>query len=417
MPRKSPTCHKCKGPLKGHLNKTICPSEHGYKITSDGKFTCRNQGCGKIFTTIYMAQKHSNSTSCKEFKGEGLEEKCPNNCGGTFSGMSAKTNALSHSKSTMCPNNPERKPDHKTTIKHTIKEDNTKWCNQCKTFKSIDEFALKDNVKNDTGLDYVCYYCRARLAMCQNTKERAKKEGHDPDAITLDLINSLIVKNCQILNYELQYGGDPQCNNSATIDAVIHELGHVPGNLKIISKRANTIKNNSTLAEMEKLVNGIENWKKPEIDKTERKRKAGKKTEIGQSKKICSLCCEEKNTEEFHKNNGTKAGISNRCIKCTSLSSMIKNAKQRNKNPVEINAWFLCQLAKNLKYCPILGEPLLFGGTGKLQDNSASIDRFDPSKGYTEDNVWIISHKANRMKSDANLEEIKKVYEYMKKYA
>jgi hypothetical protein len=28
--------------------------------------------------------------------------------------------------------------------------------------------------------------------------------------------------------------------------------------------------------------------------------------------------------------------------------------------------------------------------------------------------VWIISHKANRMKSNATLDEIEKVYEYMK---
>lgn len=413
MPRKPPTCKKCNEPLKGHLNKTICPIEHGYKITNDSKFTCCNEGCNTMFTTIYNAKKHSNSTSCTYFKGEELKEKCLNGCGRVFSGMSAKTNAIEHSKTTMCPNHPERKRDHKTTTKHEITQ-NTKFCNQCKLSKPIDNFAVKEDVKNDTGLDYVCYYCRALLAIYGSTKKRTTKEGNDPKSITLELIRSLVVEKCPIFNCELQYGGDPQCNNSATIDATIHEFGHVPGNLRIISKRANTIKNNSTLEEMEKLVNEIENWKKPEIDKTERKRKAGKKTELDQTKKICSLCREEKNISEFHKNNGTKVGISNRCIKCTALSSMIKNAKARNKFVVDIDPWFLCQFAKNVIHCSILGVPLLFGGTGKIQDNSASIDRFDTSKGYTENNVWIISHKANRMKSDATLTEIKKVLEYMK---
>lgn len=38
-------------------------------------------------------------------------------------------------------------------------------------------------------------------------------------------------------------------------------------------------------------------------------------------------------------------------------------------------------------------------------DKAASIDRFDNSKGYTVDNCWWISDRANRLKRDGTLYE------------
>ena len=40
-------------------------------------------------------------------------------------------------------------------------------------------------------------------------------------------------------------------------------------------------------------------------------------------------------------------------------------------------------------------------------ENSPSLDRIDPTKGYVKGNVWIISHKANVFKSYATHEELK----------
>lgn len=57
------------------------------------------------------------------------------------------------------------------------------------------------------------------------------------------------------------------------------------------------------------------------------------------------------------------------------------------------------------KHCPLLGIELKHG-TGFLIDESPSLDRIDSDKGYIKGNVWVISHKANTMKSDATLEEL-----------
>jgi hypothetical protein len=61
--------------------------------------------------------------------------------------------------------------------------------------------------------------------------------------------------------------------------------------------------------------------------------------------------------------------------------------------------------------CPILGIPLKCNA-GKADDNSYSIDRIDNSLGYTIDNIQVISLRANKLKSDATVEELKLLYEY-----
>jgi len=420
MPRKDATCKKCQQTLKDHLNKKICPREHRHTKTVEGTYTCSNKSCTKTFTKLCNAHRHSNSKSCEYFEGIEVPILCPNNCGKKFTGTSAKGNALTHSKSIMCVKHPDRidNPDYRTTKNHII-IDNKKYCNQCKIELSIDKFAKKENSKNDTKLDYVCYKCRAILAMKQNVIKRAKKEGNNSDKITLEYIKSLLTTHCPVFDIPLQYGGAQQCDNSATIDAVIHDKGHIIGNLKIISKKANTIKNNAKVEEMRLLINGLENWKEPNIEEIiKQPRIKGNKTKIDQINKICSLCRKEQLLDMFHKNtSATLIGISNKCIKCSALSSMIKNAKNRCKKSgrdIEIDNYYLYNIAKELVYCPVLGLELVYGGTKSIKDNSASIDRFDTTKGYIKGNVWIISHKANRMKSNATMKEIEKVYDYMK---
>ena len=67
--------------------------------------------------------------------------------------------------------------------------------------------------------------------------------------------------------------------------------------------------------------------------------------------------------------------------------------------------------------CPVLGIPLdnrSPGRSGPTED-SASIDRLDNNKGYIKGNVFVISWKANKIKSNGTYEEIIKVAEWMRK--
>lgn len=69
-------------------------------------------------------------------------------------------------------------------------------------------------------------------------------------------------------------------------------------------------------------------------------------------------------------------------------------------------------------HCPILKIPLFIrtGGKSGPLGNSPSIDRIDPSKGYTKGNIQIISQRANVMKNDATFEELKEFANWINKY-
>lgn len=66
--------------------------------------------------------------------------------------------------------------------------------------------------------------------------------------------------------------------------------------------------------------------------------------------------------------------------------------------------------------CPVLGIQMKVA-TGKRGggDNSPTIDRVRPERGYTKGNVCVISMRANRLKSDGTLEEFQKIVTYLKR--
>jgi hypothetical protein len=63
--------------------------------------------------------------------------------------------------------------------------------------------------------------------------------------------------------------------------------------------------------------------------------------------------------------------------------------------------------------CPVLGVELQYSQIGRQQPNSASLDRFDNSKGYIKGNVRIISLRANELKRDGTLEEFLHIVRYL----
>lgn len=103
--------------------------------------------------------------------------------------------------------------------------------------------------------------------------------------------------------------------------------------------------------------------------------------------------------------------LCNKCnserVKCTSPESkMFQRAKCRAKvKDLEFDL-----TVKDIiipKHCPILGIELVCkSGAPGGQKNSPALDRKDSKRGYTKDNVQVISHLANMMKSHANEKEL-----------
>jgi hypothetical protein len=73
------------------------------------------------------------------------------------------------------------------------------------------------------------------------------------------------------------------------------------------------------------------------------------------------------------------------------------------------------------EYCPVLGIKLeATVGTGRRNldelESSPSIDRVDNSRGYTRDNIMVISLRANNLKKDATLHELKSLVRYLEEF-
>lgn len=96
------------------------------------------------------------------------------------------------------------------------------------------------------------------------------------------------------------------------------------------------------------------------------------------------------------------------------LSRTLSNTKsvcEKDGVPFDITAE---DLAPYPLTCPVLGIPINWMSTGSSGNDSPSIDRMIPERGYVRGNVRVISHKANRLKSNASLHELEAIVNYMK---
>jgi len=86
--------------------------------------------------------------------------------------------------------------------------------------------------------------------MLDNARQRARKAGVPCNISLTDLV---IPSHCPALGIPLRPkpgkrgGGD----NSPSLDRIRPELGYVPGNVIVVSRRANRIKNDATIEELE----------------------------------------------------------------------------------------------------------------------------------------------------------------------
>ena len=66
--------------------------------------------------------------------------------------------------------------------------------------------------------------------------------------------------------------------------------------------------------------------------------------------------------------------------------------------------------------CPVFGTQLTYNGQQGGKDSRASLDKLDCTKGYTVDNVRVISQRANRIKADATIDDLRKIVAYIEQH-
>lgn len=155
--------------------------------------------------------------------------------------------------------------------------------------------------------------------------------------------------------------------------------------------------------------------------------------------KKCSKCGEVKSTDEFIIKRDSKTGFDSKCKACgTKYYKQYLEQGGRVVRDLYYDKWrdkgkYLYYNAKrrakakglpfNLDrediiiptHCPVLGIPLMVNKNpeSKTGDGSPSLDRLIPELGYVKGNVVVMSHKANRMKSNATLDELKLLVKFL----
>lgn len=133
----------------------------------------------------------------------------------------------------------------------------------------------------------------------------------------------------------------------------------------------------------------------------------------------CTKCKEVKPFSDFKassKGGEGPFGRHPRCKKCTRVVSasddrlrkrMLQGAKDRAKAK-QVPFDLVLEDIQIPQFCPVFGVPM----TPRTK-YAPSLDRLNPSLGYVQGNISVMSRRANTLKRDATLEELEKVVKFL----
>lgn len=146
--------------------------------------------------------------------------------------------------------------------------------------------------------------------------------------------------------------------------------------------------------------------------------------------KTCVKCGEEKLEDEFRsyvekRFSPPKIYISRECRSC--YHKRMRGYNKRPKKRIQRMVWDMLRNAKKKNLdctitfediinlydeqggkCALTGYDMTLGSSDDVIEKqyAASPDRIDNDRGYTADNVWLVTARANSLKSDMTLEEL-----------
>lgn len=188
-----------------------------------------------------------------------MQEKPCKNCK-TYFLPSKKTSEFCSTKCSNSYNGKKRQAEQSTW---NLKKEAMKICDECNQllprgqFSKLDKYGHPDSPRKST-----CKKCSHKLkererrarswrddakqTMINNCRQRSKAKGMEC-TITKEDID--IPESCPVLGIPLKKGGN-FLGNSPSVDRVDNTKGYIPGNVQVISYRANAIKSDATKEEL-----------------------------------------------------------------------------------------------------------------------------------------------------------------------
>lgn len=145
--------------------------------------------------------------------------------------------------------------------------------------------------------------------------------------------------------------------------------------------------------------------------------------------RTCRICNVDKPWAEFHKHKRCPNGYNTVCKSCRKPLSkanyatwtpeyrLINAARSRAKRDGREFALTISDI-QIPTHCPVLGMKLqtVYGLGHRPSDSAPSIDRIDSSKGYTPENITVMSWRANMLKNNMTVEEARLVLAYLERH-
>lgn len=153
----------------------------------------------------------------------------------------------------------------KDFVEKCLKHDFFKRVSKKSIFQRISELRKLFNLQCKMPEErYSNRYDKIKGYIIRNSKFTAKRRGI-PFSITKDDFE--LPKRCPILGFQLEYGvgNDGNSTKHATLDRIDNTKGYIPGNIMIISRLANAMKNQATFDQLQKFINNYSlllNYKK-----------------------------------------------------------------------------------------------------------------------------------------------------------
>lgn len=158
--------------------------------------------------------------------------------------------------------------EHARTLNRKLKPQGLRNCSGCSTTLPLTAFW-----SSRTGHQTYCKTCSVRhrktnyvrhrdanpsIRILAAARDRAAKRGID---FSLTLKDIVVPLTCPVLGIPLfvktgTHGGK---DNSPSLDRIDNDAGYVPGNVIVVSWRANRLKNNSTPNELRRIADFYEN--------------------------------------------------------------------------------------------------------------------------------------------------------------
>lgn len=143
--------------------------------------------------------------------------------------------------------------------------------------------------------------------------------------------------------------------------------------------------------------------------------------------KVCSKCRIEKPSGQFHKDRTAHDGFCSSCKECRCTFrkrryrerrrsdpyqlwaiNTVNWARGRKKYDVQVTSNDVLKLTEQQKHkCIYCAKQLNFRASMSERLDSPSLDRVDPSVGYTLTNVVVSCYRCNQIKSDATPNELR----------